>query len=116
MVLVMNHPTFRVPKRSSWGWDAKGKIQYRRVDGYLSSNETPILVHPGKERSEATLTYHRSLQDFFKALSKAGFVVSKLEEWISHKQSEQGPRQEAEDTARKEIPLFLMLETKKRSP
>jgi hypothetical protein len=53
------------------------------------------------------------MQDFFKALSKAGFAVTKLEEWISHKKSEKGPKQAAEDTARKEIPLFLMLEVRK---
>ena len=69
-------------------------------------------MHPGEEKSEQTFSYHRSLQDFFKALAKNGFVVSRLEEWISHKISERGPRQAAEDIARKEIPLFLMLEAK----
>lgn len=113
LVLVMNHPAFRIPKRSSWGWDAKGGVQYRRVDGYLSSSEVPIEMHPGTSGGETTLTYHRSLQDFFKALSKTGFAVTKLEEWISHRVSEKGPRQEAEDRARKEIPLFLMLECRK---
>jgi ubiquinone/menaquinone biosynthesis C-methylase UbiE len=113
LVLVMNHPAFRVPKRTSWGWDEKEKVQYRRVDGYLSAATIPIDMHPGQSKSAQTLSYHRSLQDFFKALSKAGFAVTKLEEWISHKKSERGPKQAAEDTARKEIPLFLMLELRK---
>jgi len=113
LVLVMNHPAFRIPKRSSWGYDEKGKIQYRRVDAYLSASTEKILMHPGQKASQATISYHRSLQDFFKALGKAGFTVSKLEEWISHKKSEAGPRQGAEDTARKEIPLFLMIEATK---
>jgi ubiquinone/menaquinone biosynthesis C-methylase UbiE len=113
LVLVMNHPVFRVPKRTSWGWDEKGKAQYRRIDGYLSAATIPIDMHPGKSGSTQTLSYHRSLQDFFKALTKAGFAVTKLEEWISHKKSEKGPKQAAEDTARKEIPLFLMLEARK---
>ena len=112
-VLVMNHPAFRIPKRTSWGWDEAGKVQYRRVDGYLSAATIPIDMHPGKTVSTKTLSYHRSLQDFFKALAKAGFAVTKLEEWISHKKSEKGPKQLAEDTARKEIPLFLMLEAHK---
>jgi ubiquinone/menaquinone biosynthesis C-methylase UbiE len=109
-VLVMNHPAFRIPKRTSWGWDEATKTQYRRVDGYLSAATIPIDMHPGKMNSATTLSYHRSLQDYFKALTKSGFAVTRLEEWISHKKSEKGPKQEAEDTARKEIPLFLMIE------
>ncbi len=112
LVLVMNHPAFRIPKRTSWGWDEEAKKQYRRVDGYLSAATIPIDMHPGAAKSATTLSYHRSLQDFFKALSKTGFAVTKLEEWISHKKSEKGPKQLAEDTARKEIPMFLMLEAK----
>lgn len=114
IVLVMNHPAFRIPKESSWGWDEQSKVQYRRIDKYLSESPTPILMHPGDKNSEKTISYHRSLQEYFKMLSKAGFAVTRLEEWISHKKSEQGPRQKAEDTARKEIPLFLMLEAKKQ--
>ena len=113
LVLVMNHPAFRIPRRSSWGWDEEHKIQYRRMDGYLSERSAPIIAHPGKKESESTLSYHRSLQDFFKALSKNGFLIARLEEWISHKQSEKGPRQKAENIARTEFPLFLMLEAKK---
>ena len=113
LVLVMNHPAFRIPRRSSWGWDEEEKIQYRRMDGYLSESSVPILAHPGQRESESTLSYHRSLQDFFKAFSKAGFSATRLEEWVSHKQSEKGPRQKAENRARAEFPLFLMLEAKK---
>jgi hypothetical protein len=32
-----------------------------------------------------------------------------MEEWPSHKQSTSGPRAPAENTARKEIPMFLAL-------
>lgn len=113
MVLVMNHPAFRIPKRSSWGWAEKEMVQFRRIDGYLSGSTNLILMHPGKTSSESTISYHRSLQDFFKALNKGGFAVSRLEEWISHKKSGKGPKQKAEDIARKEIPLFLMIEAKK---
>ncbi len=112
LVLVMMHPAFRIPKKTSWGWDDAG-VQYRRVDGYLSASKSELLVHPGRKTSEITISYHRSLQDFSKALAKAGFTITKLEEWISHKKSQKGPRQKAEDTARREIPLFLMLEARK---
>ncbi len=113
-VLVINHPAFRIPKRSSWGFDESSKTQYRRVDGYLSAGKEEIIMHPGKgKKSKQTFSYHRSLQDFFKLLGKNGFAVFRLEEWISHKKSGKGPRQKAEDAARKEIPLFLMLEARK---
>jgi ubiquinone/menaquinone biosynthesis C-methylase UbiE len=109
-VFVLNHPTFRVLKRSSWGFDDKEKVQYRRVDGYLSGAKISIDMHPGKAQTKQTISYHRSLQDFFKALSKYNFAVTRLEEWISHKESGKGPRQKAEDIARKEIPLFMAIE------
>jgi SAM-dependent methyltransferase len=111
-VLVLNHPAFRVIKRSSWGWDEAAGVQYRRVDGYLSASKVSVDMQPGKSGGKKTISYHRSLQDFFKALAGAGFAVTKLEEWNSHKTSEKGPRQEAEDQARKEIPLFMLLEAK----
>jgi len=113
LVLVMVHPAFRIPKRSAWGWDAEKKIQYRRVDGYLSASTTKLVVHPGRADGETTVSYHRSLQDFSKALAKNNFSIVRLEEWISHKKSGAGPRQAAEDTARKELPLFLALEVRR---
>ncbi len=113
MILVMNHPAFRIPRRSAWGFSGAEKKQYRRIDGYLSESTVPILMHPGQAKSESTISYHRSLQDYSKALAKAGFAITRLEEWISHKKSQAGPRQEAEDTARKEIPLFLMIEVRR---
>lgn len=111
-ILVMNHPAFRVPRRSDWAWDENTKTQYRRIDRYLSAERIDIIAHPSARQSESTPSFHRSLQDIFKALSKQHFAVSRLEEWISHKKSEEGPRAASEDAARKEIPLFLMLETR----
>jgi hypothetical protein len=48
-----------------------------------------------------------------KALSKHRFAITRIEEWISHKESEKGPRKEAEDRARKEFPLFLAIEVRR---
>lgn len=120
LFLVMNHPAFRIPKFSSWGWDKKylpagrQETQYRRIDSYLSESKEKIDMHPSavsrKSASDYTLSFHRSLQFYFKALGKSDFAVSKLEEWNSNKKSEPGPRAKAEDRARKEIPLFLFLE------
>lgn len=111
--LVMNHPAFRVPKESSWGWDSDKKTQYRRIDSYLSESRVKIQMHPGGKPEEVTFTFHRPLQFYFKALAKAGFAVTGFEEWISHKKSEPGPRAKSEDRARKEIPLFLFVEAVK---
>ena len=45
-VVVMMHPHFRGPKETSWEWDEKQKVQYRRVDRYL---------FPARRRSSRTL-------------------------------------------------------------
>lgn len=111
--IVMNHPAFRIPKRSSWEYDEKKKVQYRRVEEYLSESKSAIEMHPGKVNSPQTISYHRPLQYYFKLLQKAGFAVERLEEWTSHKESDSGPRARAENDARKEFPLFLYLSAKK---
>lgn len=113
LFLVMNHPAFRVPKASGWGYDEKNKIQYRRVDAYLSESKIKIQTHPGGKPSEYTISFHRPLQFYFKLLGKSGFRVSRLEEWNSTRKSQAGPRAEAENKSRKEIPLFLFIEAVK---
>jgi len=115
LFLVLNHPMFRNPKHSSWGFDEKAKIQYRRVDEYLSESHTEIEMTPGSNKGEVTVSFHRSLQVYSKTLAKSGFCISKIEEWNSNKKSQSGPRQNAEDKARKEIPLFMMIEATKNN-
>ena len=110
LYLVLNHPVFRIPKRSSWGWDEAEKLQYRRIDSYLSESKEEIVMHPSALKSTTTISFHRPLQYYFKLLGNAAFTTFRMEEWISHKKSESGPRQKAEDSARKEIPLFLFIE------
>lgn len=115
LIIVLNHPAFRVPKRSSWEWDEKGKKQYRRIDAYMSDSHVEIDMTPGETREtkkKYTVSFHRPLQSYFKALNKSGFAVTRLEEWISHKESRPGPRAEEEDRARKEIPMFLCFEAR----
>ena len=117
LLLVLNHPAFRNPKQSEWEWDAEKKIQYRRMDSYLSESKAKIDMRPstnsGQVPNEYTISFHRPLQFYFKALEKSGFTVTRLEEWNSNKKSRLGPRAEAENKARKEIPLFLFLEARK---
>ncbi|MCB1227083.1 MAG: class I SAM-dependent methyltransferase [Verrucomicrobiales bacterium] len=109
MIWVLNHPAFRIPKQTGWGFDEDRKVQYRRVDGYSAPAEIPITMHPGQDGSEQTLSFHRSLADLTAAGFQSGLVLSGLEEWHSHKTSQPGARAKAENRARREFPLFLAL-------
>lgn len=116
LFLVLNHPNYRIPQNSSWQWDEKEDKQYRRIDAYMSEQTTKIDMTPGESdisKKKFTVSFHRPLQQFFKALNKSGLVVSKMEEWISHKKSQDGPRANEEDRMRKEIPIFMCLECRK---
>jgi len=119
LMVVMMHPAFRVPRQSDWVWqaDTDGGAQGRVVRQYLTSAKIEIVTHPGKaalgKASEATVHYHRPLQAYVNTLGNAGFAVDHLEEWISHKKSEAGPRKAALDRARKEIPMFLALRARR---
>ena len=113
LYMVLNHPSFRVPQSTSWGWDASHGVQYRRIDRYLSESKIKIQMHPGGNPHATTISFHRPLQYYVKALGKSGLLVNDMEEWISHKKNEPGPKAEAETRARKEIPLFLFLQAVK---
>jgi len=114
VVLVLNHPAFRVPKGSDWYFS--DGVQSRIIYKYLSESKVSIDMTPGekdKKKKISTISFHRSLQYYIKLFAKNGFAVTRLEEWISHKQSGTGPRKEAEDRARKEIPMFMCIEIKR---
>jgi ubiquinone/menaquinone biosynthesis C-methylase UbiE len=114
LVMVLNHPAFRVPQGSDWHFE--NDIQYRMVGNYLSESKVAIDMTPGEKdpkKKIKTVSFHRSLQYYVKLFAKNGLAITRLEEWISHKKSQNGPRQKAEDTARKEIPLFMCVEVKK---
>lgn len=116
LIMVINHPAFRIPQRSDWGWDDKSSKQFRRLDAYMSDARVEIDMTPGEKitvKKKFTISFHRPLQSYFKALSKSGFAVTRLEEWISHKKSQAGPRAIEEDRMRKEIPMFVCLEARK---
>ena len=113
LFLVLNHPAFRVPQFSAWGFDQQKNVEYRRVDRYLSDLKINIEMHPGLANSTQTMSFHRPLQHYFKALIKTGFVVTGLEEWTTHKRSDSGPKAKAENIAKAEIPMFLFLEATK---
>lgn len=114
IVIVLNHPAFRVPQGSDW-YFSEG-IQSRLVDKYLTESKISIDMTPGERDPKMkikTISFHRPLQYYVKLLSKNGLAITRLEEWISHKKSQRGPRADAEDRARKEIPMFMCIEATK---
>ena len=66
-------------------------------------------MHPGSAPDQYTWTFHRPLSSYIRALRQAGLLVDAMEEWPSHKNSTSGPRAAAENTARKEIPMFMAM-------
>lgn len=107
--MVLNHPCFRIPRQSSWKVDPDQKLQYRRVDRYMSPQSIPIQTNPGKgKESSTTLSYHYSLSAYSQWLYQEGFCILKMEEWCSDKVSTGGAAK-MENRAREEFPLFLAI-------
>lgn len=117
LIVVMNHPYYRIPKNTSWNWDSENFKQYRRVDRYLSPFEIEIDMNPGKkdktvkEKKEATtLSFHRPMSWYVNEFAKQGLHIQDMHEWISHIASDQGPKKTpALEFARQEFPLFMCL-------
>jgi len=109
LIIVLNHPCFRIPRQSGWIVDPIKKLQSRRIDRYMSPLKIPISTHPGqKERSVQTWSYHIPLSHYCQLLKETGFYIESLEEWCSDKMST-GKTAVMENRARKEFPLFLAL-------
>lgn len=112
-LIVLNHPCFRIPRQSAWGVDEGKKLQYRRVDLYMSPLKIPIQTHPGsQEPSPQTWSFHHPLSHYVAALAKAGCVIEDLQEWTSDKKSS-GPKARMENRSREEFPLFLAILARK---
>lgn len=112
-LIVLNHPCFRIPRQSAWGVDAQKKLQYRRVDRYMSSLKIPIQTQPSKsDQSEQTWSFHNPLSIYSAELKKAGFTIDLIEEWCSDKKST-GKTAAMENRSRQEFPLFMALLARK---
>jgi hypothetical protein len=97
VAVLMTHPCFRVPRQSGWGWDAGRRLQYRRVDRYLTQLAVPMKAY-GAGRVGATRSYHRPLGAYVNGLAAHGLLVDRVEEVA----------------AEEEIPLFLGIRALKR--
>lgn len=112
LIIVLNHPSFRIPRQSSWGVDEATKIQYRKINKYMSPMEIPITAHPGARQSPITWSYHYPLSAYSEMLFNNGFVIERIEEWTSDKESV-GKAAKSENRAREEFPLFMAIKARK---
>jgi len=108
LFLILNHPCFRIPRQTSWGIDTQKKLQFRRIDRYLSFLKIPITL--GKQM---TYSFHHPLSTYTQWLHEAGFGIEWMEELTSNKKSS-GKFSVMENRARSEFPLFLQIISFKR--
>lgn len=114
LILILNHPCFRIPQHSDWGFDETQNSQYRKMYRYLSSLDIRIKQAPSKKNSPITWSFHYSLTTIMQFLKEASFCITDMQELISNKTST-GSKKQAENRARKEFPLFLVIRAKKFS-
>ncbi len=111
VLLVINHPAFRIPKHSDW-IVVKNK-QWRMVDIYMSNLKIPIESSPfDKRNNQISFSFHYPLSKISQMLSNNSFVITKIEEWMSDKTSTGGMAR-IENQARREVPLFMTIVAKK---
>jgi len=121
LVCVISHPSYRIMGATAWGWTLDQRsgrqVQFRRVDQYLSEQSSEIVMNPGEvangKPAVTTVTHHRPISGYIASAARSGLVVDAIEEWISDRESEPGPRAAAENRARREIPLFMAIRYKK---
>lgn len=113
IVIVMVHPCFRVPRQSGWGWDSQRKLQYRRIDRYLTSLAVPMRT--AADGRAATRSYHRPLTRYVELLADAGFVIDALRELPAEPVARGSPSPAAR-RAEAEFPLFLGLRARRAAP
>ncbi len=106
--IVLNHPCFRIPRQTGWGFDEGKKMQYRKVDSYMTENLIPIEIHPSKGSTKTVFHHHFSLTLLTQWLSRHHFFIGEMAELISDKTSI-GGKSAMENRARKEFPLFLCI-------
>lgn len=108
LVILMTHPCFRVPRQSGWGWDGDRKLQYRRIDRYLTPLDVPMQEYSKGNRG-TTRSYHRPLQEYMDLLRDNGFMVDAIREIPAMPPKEASKETKAERVIREEIPLFLVM-------
>lgn len=105
-IILMNHPCFRIPRQSGWGWDDGRNLRYRRVDRYLTPLAVPVeACH--RQGTGITRSFHRPLEDYINCLSDNGLLIERIKEIASYPAYHSLSK--AENTANQEIPIFLAI-------
>lgn len=115
LILILNHPCYRIPRQSGWIIDEKKQLQSRRIDRYMTPLDIPIFTRPSQQNREeagSVTSYHLPLSAYSQALAKSGFCIELIEEWCSDKKST-GKAARRENRARQEFPLFLCIVARK---
>ena len=110
IVALMVHPAFRAPRHSGWGFDEGRKLQFRRVDSYLTPMAVPMKSLGGGQGSFTSRSFHRPIGAYVNGLAARGFLVDRMLE-IPDLPAGSAPARSnrASERARSEIPLFLGL-------
>lgn len=114
IVLLMKHPCFRVPRQSGWGWDARRKLRFRRVDRYLAPLAVPMKAYGGA-RPGATRTFHYPLGTYINALAAQGLLVEAMCELPGPDAAQPATDREGDGSHNQDIPLFLGLRARRVS-
>ncbi len=108
-LIVLNHPVFRIPKQTAWGIDETNKIQYRKINKYMTPLKIPIDMSPGNSaKKDITWSFHYPISYYINKLSSNGFRIKNIEEWVSNKTSA-GKHARMENKAREEFPMFMAI-------
>ena len=114
VVIVMTHPAFRIPRQSGWGMDEARKLQFRRVDSYLSEMAVPMKELGGRAPAFRTRSFHRPISAYVNGLAHRGFAVDGMLEIPDLAQAPApGRGSRTTERARNEIPLFLGLRARR---
>ncbi len=114
-VLFMTHPAFRIPRQSGWGYDEGRKLQFRRIDRYITPLPVPMKSYEDQD-SGVTISFHRPVSEYINALAAQGLLVDRMEELPIGNNSLNRNRTRAEKLADAEIPLFLGLRARRVMP
>jgi SAM-dependent methyltransferase len=101
-VFSVEHP---VITSTDWGWQGNGQREDWVVDNYFNSGAHTILWMGGE-----VIRYHRTIEEYFMGLQKAGFVVDALRESTPQREHF---IDEASFQRRQRVPLFLILAARK---
>jgi ubiquinone/menaquinone biosynthesis C-methylase UbiE len=113
LVILMTHPCFRIPRQSGWGYDENRKLNYRRVDRYLTPLPVPMKAYAGG--SGTTMSFHRPLHEYINGLAapEVGMMIDHMDEITTYKTDEGRISDKTLAEAEREFPLFMALRARK---